>query len=86
MQEREFLNLGEMLGMGFDSLQEKLCPNSAIDTSKNEEQLQKMQAQDMFDFKYIKDQKKLLSFSFYSLLRLLIIAVEKKQKKIKRKS
>ena len=59
MQEREFLNLGEMLGMGFDSLQEKLCPNSAIDTSKNEEQSQKMQAQDMFDFKYIKDQKML---------------------------
>jgi hypothetical protein len=62
MQEREFLNLGEMLGMGFDSLQEKLCPNSAIDQGMLAEQLQKMQAQqksslqDMFDFKYIENQ------------------------------
>jgi hypothetical protein len=64
MQEREFSNLGEMLGMGFDSLQEKLCPNSAIDLSKiNEETLQKEQEklnqQDMFYFKHIKNQEML---------------------------
>jgi hypothetical protein len=64
MQEREFLNLGEMLGMGFDSLQEKLCPNSAIDLSKiNEKILQqeqeKLNQQDIFDFKHIENKEML---------------------------
>lgn len=68
VQEREFSNQGEHLGMGFDSLKERIYSSSAIDLSKiNEEELkresEKVPLEEYYSF-YCIENGKMLSKAF----------------------